>query len=151
MEETNSLEIIGGEVYKVLHSIQEEEFYKIPKNITDIFEKYKKNGEQVRIDYNKSFAEQDISKKAKDIIFAISLNYWLTEKERQEVIKKMKQNEEQIKEIYDIENMFKNKKDQDKRLQEDIKEETALITIKENWLKKIINNLKSFLKKLKKI
>ena len=100
------MEDVYAEVYEVLRSVPEEKFYKVPKKLTNFFEKYKGYGKGVKIDLNKRFAEQDISQKAKDIIFCISLNYWLSDEEKDEVVRKMKINEKEYREKYSVDNLF---------------------------------------------
>ncbi len=107
MEENIDLNTIGAEVYEVLENIPKEDYYKIPKEITSLFENFKGFNAIKKIDPNKSFSEQNISQDAKDIIFYISLNYWLSEDQRNEAIKKLEINEKIFNEKYSVENLFK--------------------------------------------
>ena len=97
MDNTIDFKTVGAEVYEVLRNIPKEEYYKVPREITDAFKAYKDETNQIKIDFNKSFQEQEISQTAKDIIYLISLNYWLTEDDRQKILKKMEMNEEKSK------------------------------------------------------
>lgn len=67
------------------------------------------------IDVNKSFEEQQISEKSKDLISLIYYDYIANEKEKKELLSQWNYNEkeyeERKKEKYSYENIFKNKKD----------------------------------------
>lgn len=132
MEDINELDIAGVEVYQLLQYLPREKYYKIPKKITSLFEKYKDYNIKTKIDKNKRYEEQEISQKARDVIFYISLNYWLTEEEKNRVIEKMKQNEAELEEKYSVEKIFQTKK------------ENVAITVqeKQNVFTKIINCIK---------
>ena len=133
---------IGAEVYKVLTSVPQMQYQKIPLKIRKEFEKYKEYGKGVEINYTNSFAEQPISKKAKDIVFAISFNYWLTNEEKKYSLNQMKKNEQELLRKYNQKNLFKN----------DIKDrkiETSTAPIsykKENIVKVLLQKIKKILK-----
>lgn len=149
------LDKIGAEVNSVLQNLPREMFYRIPKKVTSMFEKYKTT--KVEIDINESFEKQKISKQAKEIIFCISYNYLLTEEEKQEAIKKMKLNEEKINESYDV--FLKREKARLKKSnQEDVSnttkeanfqsekknEQVELVKYNESIFTKIIKEIKEF-------
>ena len=140
--EYSELDIVGSEVYQILNLIPKDKYYKIPKKIVDIFDKYKNNKFELKIDMSKSFAEQNLNQKTKDIMFAIALDYWLTDEERKKSIEKMKLNEEKAKEKYNVENIFKEKS---KRVVQNEKEDNKkLIAKKETFLQRIFNKIKQF-------
>lgn len=87
------LKSIGAEVCAVLKKVSSSRYNKIPKEITDIFEAFEEESKNVVIEIDIPFECQKISKEAKDIIFLISLNYWLTEEKRQMVKANLKENE----------------------------------------------------------
>lgn len=140
--EYSELDIVGSEVYQILNLIPKDKYYKIPKKIVDIFDKYKNNKIELKIDMSKSFADQNLNQKTKDIMFAIALDYWLTDEERKKSIEKMKLNEEKAKEKYNVENIFKEKS---KRVVQNEKEDNKkLIAKKETFLQRIFNKIKQF-------
>ena len=141
MEEISDKEKVGAEVYKVLENIPKEEYNKIPDEIKAIFEKYKNYSREINIDLKKGFEEQDISEEAKDIIYSISFNYWLTDKEKENVMDNIKQNVAELKEKYDIENVFKERKNEEK-VANKIVEEQRLANTNEKWYKKILRKIK---------
>lgn len=140
--EYSELDIVGSEVYQILNLIPKDKYYKIPKKIVDIFDKYKNNKIELKIDMSKSFADQNLNQKTKDIMFAIALDYWLTDEERKKSIEKMKLNEEKAKEKYNVENIFKEKS---KSVVQNEKEDNKkLIAKKETFLQRIFNKIKQF-------
>lgn len=136
------LNIIGAEVYAVLNKMTEEMYNKVPKNILKMFKKFEKGAKEVELKNGIPFDEQKISKEAKDIIFAISLNYWLTEEERKEVLKKLKENEDALNEKYKVDNMFKKISKQNTDINTENKE--IVKEQKEKWYIKIFNKVKDF-------
>ena len=98
---------------------------------------------KIKIDINKKIEEQNISKEAKDIIFLIGLNYWLTEEERKEVLIKLKENESALKEKYNIENIFKNTSNN----KENSVSNVLIIEKKEKWYLKIIKKILKLFKR----
>ena len=136
------LDVIGSEVYAVLSNVSKERYNKISPNVLKTFEKYKELSKNVTIIPDLEFEKQNISKEAKDIIFVIALNYWLTEEEKKEVIKKLKKNDELKNKTFSYENLFK------KMSEESIQQETTDIVekYKEKWYIKILNKIKKFFK-----
>ncbi|MBR2787056.1 MAG: hypothetical protein IKD76_06160 [Clostridia bacterium] len=131
MEANENLERVGAEVCAVLKSVPSEEYNKVSKNIRNLFERYISESKKIKIDTSKSFDEQSISKEAKDIIFVISFNYWLTEEQKKVALKKLKQNEIELNQKYDIERIFKSRRE---KSEEKIKDSDAnsVVTDSEN-------------------
>lgn len=101
------LGIIGAEVYAVLSKVSKDKYDKIPLNVIKTFEKYKNIASSIKIVPSLEFKKQEISSEAKDIIFVIALNYWLTEQEKEKVIEKMKKNDEKKNITFNYDNLFK--------------------------------------------
>lgn len=138
---------IGAEVYAVLNKVPKVKYNMIPQKITELFEKYKEQSKSIKIDTSKKFEEQEISKQAKDIIFAISLNYWLTEDERKLVLEKINENEQTVTEKYNVDNLFQK---QNEVIEDEIKEQSNMVSMteyKEPLIKRIINKIKDFFRK----
>ena len=147
----DNMQIVGAQVYQVLQSVPKDKYYEIPKKITSLFEKYKDCDAGTTIDLNKSFSEQNISKMAKDIIFAISYNYWLTDKQRKETREKMEMNEEEIHKKYSVENLFKdrNKETEEAQGTAQDNENKQLVCYEEKWYTKIFSKIKKLFGKNK--
>lgn len=107
MEKNDEYDIAGAEVCDFLNNIPKQKYDKIPQKIKDLFSKYQNLNIGTRIDLSKSYEEQGISQKTKDMIFVLMYNYWLTNDEKQNVLQQMKINEEKAKEQYNIEKIFR--------------------------------------------
>lgn len=87
---------------------------------------------------------QNISEETKDIIALIYYNYFADDKEKNEIAKIWKENDEKFQEksneIYDIEKVFKS------RNKSYIKSELPTV-VKKNWIEKIIEKVKRFFNK----
>ena len=150
MEENVDFEKVGAEVYAVLKSIPNREYNKVSKKVRELFEKYEKASNQVKIDISKSFNEQNISKKAKEIIFVISLNYWLTEEQRKIAIEKMNKNEKELNEKYNIEKIFKEKNKtaiNTEKQESEISSNKYLTKVTNSWFNKVLRFIKRFFRK----
>jgi len=141
----SDLNIIGAEVYAVLNKVSKEMYNKVPIKIREEFEKFKEEALKVEIKEDIPFEEQDITKETKDIIFAISLNYWLTEEKRKEVLIKLKENENSLNEKYNVDNIFK--KISKENINIDIENKNIVKEQKEKWYIKILNKIKSHFKR----
>ena len=152
MERIDSLDIAGAEVYELLKYVPREKYYKIPKKVTDLFTKYKDYNIKTKVDKNKRYDEQEISQTAKDIIFGISLNYWITEEEKQKILKEMKLNEEKLKEKYSVDKLFERQTNritnsENQQIDLEKQENVALVVKQENWFSKFINFIKGIFKR----
>lgn len=139
------LNIIGAEVYAVISNVSEEKQNKIPSKVFNTFKKYEKYANDFVIVPNIDFEQQRISKESKDIIFAIALNYWLTEQERENVLKKMQENEIAKNKEYNPDKLFE--KFSEKRKNNTSNTEVVKVEKKERWYVKIFNKIKSLFKK----
>ena len=63
------LEKIGSEVYAALSNVSIEKYNKIDPKIIEVFEKYRESSQNIKINPEVDFENQNISKEAKDIIF----------------------------------------------------------------------------------
>ncbi len=104
----------------------------------------KKSKLEVKIDANKKLINQNISEETKDIISLIYYNYFADDKEKREIAKIWKENDEKFQEesneFYDIEKVFKS------RNKSYIKSELPTV-VKKNWIEKIIEKVKRFFNK----
>ena len=139
----SNFEKVSAEVYAVLKEIPKSQINEIPPKVIKMFEENKNYSNEIKIDINKKIEEQNISKEAKDIIFLIGLNYWLTEEERKEVLIKLKENESALKEKYNIENIFKNTSNN----KENSVSNVLIIEKKEKWYLKIIKKILKLFKR----
>lgn len=130
----DKLDIIGAEVYAIISNVSIERYNKIPTKIIKTFEQYKESAKKVKIKPNVEFDKQEISKDAKDIMFVIALKYWLTDTEKKKVMDRLNFNEEKLKEKYNVEKMFEQKRNK----QIGKEKVVSIVEKKENIFTKII-------------
>lgn len=140
---------VGAEVYKILTSVPKKQYEKVPLKIRKELEKYKLESENIKIKYNVSFVNQKISQKAKDIIFVIAFNCWLTDEEKRKSLANMKENEKVVLEKYGDENIFCNNFKDEKEEVIDKDEKVQLVKAEDKWYKHIFDRIKKIFEKNK--
>lgn len=137
-----------SEVLEILNHIPKSDYDKIPNNMIELFTRNKNKEYEFNYDVSKTLNEQNVSKKAKTIIAILFRDYWATSTQREKIIAKEKYDiaklEQEKRELYNPDNIFK-KKD---KIQKEIVEEqnTSLVEYKEiNIVEKILNRIKKFL------
>lgn len=105
---------VALETLEVLKYFSNEFTSKISESFLNSLEELaKKSKLEVKIDANKKLINQNISEETKDIIALIYYNYFADDKEKNEIAKIWKENDEKFQEksneIYDIEKVFKSR------------------------------------------
>ena len=139
-----------NEVLEILKYIPEEDYNKIPKEKIELFETNANDNYKFNYEPNKTLDEQNVSKIAKGIIAILFRDYWANDNQREKIIAKQNYDriklEEQRREQYNPDELFKKKKIDDVKENED-KEEINNLPIevkKENFYQRIIKFLKNF-------
>lgn len=143
------------EMLEILKYIPEVDFDKIP---LDIIEALKYNSDHTynfKLDLDKSFEEQKISELTKAMIENFYRDYWVTGPERKKILQEenivRSKSKEEKRQKYNTNNIFKSNHKMDGEENKQIKKENQsleLIEIKEHhFLKKVLEKIKSFLKK----
>lgn len=132
-----------SEVYDIIFNM--ELYNKIPKSFIELIDNNRDTSYKVNIDYSKSINEQELKKGTRVLLSLIYRDYLCNEEERQTLIKKdkeeLKKAEEELRERYSPDNLFKNKS-------ENKKENMQMVQIeKVSFWTKIINKIKLFFKK----
>lgn len=132
-----------SEVYDIIFNM--ELYNKIPKSFIELIDNNRDTSYKVNIDYSKSINEQELKKGTRVLLSLIYRDYLCSEEERQTLIKKdkeeLKKAEEELRERYSPDNLFKNKS-------ENKKENMQMVQIeKVSFWTKIINKIKIFFKK----
>lgn len=124
---------------------------KIPKKLIELIKTQASNQYNIEINTNKPLAEQNFSKRTKDLIAVIKYNYWSTSEEQNQFKRKLSENEEkyqkELLEKYNYNELF-NKKET--KIQKHEQEDTELIEYKENKLLKLLNKIKKIFGKKKR-
>ena len=135
------------EILEILTYISKEDYEKIPNNLIEIFENNSNKMYKFKYDYKKSLEEQGCSNITKTILSLLYRDYWAADDEKRELLLEEKslkgkyQNE--LREKYNPDNLFKNKKETMKNDMEN-KEENKVIIYEESTLKKIVNKILYF-------
>ena len=135
---------VFSEVYDIIYHMDKGLYNKIPKQFLDFIKENKDNNYIVNIDYSKNINEQGLLQQTRVMLSLIYRDYLCSEQERIELIEKdkkeLKRIEDEIREKYNPDNIFKNKKleDNNKNLPIEIKRKNLLEKMIE-YIKKIIN------------
>jgi len=90
---------IYSETYAALVALGEEYIKKIPEDVFEFIKKNSVSGLMPKIDQNKRFSEQGLSKDAVALIAYLRLNYLCkTEEEKRGFLEYLQTNEEELKE-----------------------------------------------------
>lgn len=144
-------QIAYTEISNILDNLEKEYLEKVPKKLIEFFHD---NSLEY---YNLCFDGEGnikLSPLAEEILCYLNLEYWSTKEEKQKLIEKYKVNEENLKNKYDIDLIFKNRKNKTKKniLQDNTTEEgkpqekNELTEIKESIIQKIIRKIRAFFK-----
>lgn len=133
------------EVEYILRKLDDEYINKIPQEVWDYINKNKDKNYVFEYDNDKILSEQNLNIDTISILTYINMEYLLEEKERRELLELLKKDdmvaEQQKKEKYNPEDLFKNKK-------EEPKEPISLIEVNiEKWYKKLFSFFRKILRK----
>lgn len=138
------------EVYKAIEYLEYEEYNKIPKKfLKHLYEKMDKDY-YFEIAINENFINNEMSNEAQQILAVIYRDYLVTKEEREELLKEEseeeKRIEQELREKYNPDNIFK--KHKEKEESDDTNINTSMIKIEEiKWYKKFMNKILSLFKK----
>lgn len=144
----NDLYKAYAEVDEILALMESKYIEKIPKKMREMFKNERPLDYRPEIKVDIPLDEQKLQRKTFAILAMLNLNYWCEdENEKQKLLaiyaENDKKKEEELREKYNPDNLFKNK-----QMQEQKEENTALIEIcEENFIKRIIRKIMRFFKK----
>ncbi len=147
----SSLEFSEGitETLDILKHMDKSYTDKIPKKFKDFLEKNKSDSYIPHLDHSKKIKEMNLKEKTKDILATIYMNYWCDAEQKENYIKTLKQNEEkyqeELKEKYNPDNIFKNKTQKTIQQEQPVQEDVDLVEVKESFFTKFIKKLKGIL------
>ena len=146
-----------SEVLEVLKNIEEEDYLKIPQEKIEVFKEFSNKEYDFKFDPNKSLDEQNVSEIARIVLAILFRDYIATEEQKRKILNYQKKAEEILeeekREKYSYENLFKNNKTtvlQDNTLEMESEEKNSdnqLTVYKESIWKKMINKIKNILKR----
>ena len=151
---TNELAIASAEINEILKYLSVEQVNKIPKKLRLLFEEIAEKDYIPHINPNKRIIEQDITSKTRDILIIFYRKYWANDEMRQEIDKKLIDNEKryqkELREKYNPDNIFKaeNKEKTTGVFEKvNVSNEVNIVKYKESIFKKFINIIKSIFNK----
>ena len=139
-----------SEVYAIVNLLEDEYKNSVPKKIMDFFDEVRNKEYEANIDIEKSLLEQNIERQTLVMLAILELNYWCdSEEEKEELLKefaeKEKKQEEEIREKYNPDKLFKNREN---IIPNENKEQTALVEYKEEgFIRKILNKIKKLFRR----
>lgn len=137
------------EVTEYLKGIRKEDLDKIPEDIINFLHENQAKDYECKFDYTVPLKDMEIMEETKGIILYLCYNYWCeNEKEKQELSKKLNENEvkfqEQLKKQFEVSDTLNKTK---KETQPIKSEEIAKIKNKTSIFTKILDFIKKFAKK----
>ncbi len=136
------------EVLELIKYLPENEYNKIPKEKIEFWERNKDNKYKFSINPQIELEKQNISIEANSIIVTIFRDYFANDLQKEKLKTILEQNEkkyqEQLREKYNPDDMFENRKDETNI---DIEKSSNLPVIKrdENFFNKFINYIKKLI------
>ena len=142
-----------AEVDMILNYVDEESFSKIPEAYIS-FIKDNKSDYIAKINPKKSLIEQKLLYETKVVLAVLYRDFWSSEEERKDLIKKEQEelkNIEKNKKIkYNSEELFKEKRENTHQIQNNSqnnnKKNTQVLVVRENFFEKILNKIKKLFK-----
>ena len=145
----------SAEINEILKYLPKEEVEKIPSKLREFFKEVSSKDYVTNINPNMPLDKQQIKEKTKDIIALIYRNYWCSEEERKELDQKLIENdrkfEEELREKYNPDNIFKNNVTTTKKEEPEVKEEKIEQSLvpqeTEKWYQRFLDMVKRWFKK----
>lgn len=133
------------EVLSVINNLIKEDYEKIPKEYIEFLKTNANQDYEFEYDTSKTFAEQELLDDTKYILFGLFEKFDATDEQKAK-INSFKMNyinklEEQKREKYNPDNVFKNHSPQQE--EKTITNEVSMIEYKESLFKRIINKIKN--------
>ena len=137
---TKEMQYSISEVLDILKHTDEEEMEKIPLDVIKELNSNKDETYISTIDYTKPLKESKISSKALSMLAYIYKEYLSSDEEKEEIDKKLYDNQMKNAEQYSVEKVFEERK-------ANRNEFLPVVIVHENIFKKIINKIKKLFKK----
>lgn len=136
------------EIIELLKYFSIEQVKKIPETKLKVFLKFRDKTYNYKVDETKSFFEQDMMPETKAIFTILFEDYWATDEQKKILMQKekeaFKELEDKKRNLYNPDNLFKNKKVNEV---EKYIENTDITLLNEKWYNKIIRVLKNIFKR----
>ena len=135
----------------ILNQIDENKLNKIPIKLRNLIKNNKLEGYISKIDINRPLEEQELHEDTVAFLTMLYVNYWCEQEEKEEITSKLKENEikyqEELRDKYNPDNIFKNSKKESIQINTETKEEQQIVVYKESFIQRIISKIFSFLRR----
>lgn len=141
------------EVLDILDNTNEQDVKKIPSSFIKFLVDNASEDYVSYLDHSKPISELNLKEKTKEILGTIYINWWCDQEQKEEYIKQIEEQEkvkqEELREKYNPNNIFENKKVKQEILENinQSNEELAVVKYKDNIFKQIINKILRFFKR----
>lgn len=145
--------VIMSEVLDVLNRFDEEDIKKIPKKLIEYLKENSDKNYINNIDYTKPIKELKLHDETIYILDMICFNYWCeNDLQKKEFLYQLNKNEqryqEELREKYNPDNLFKNQNNSSEKIQDNISTETAMVEYKEkNFIQRLFDKIKNLFRK----
>lgn len=130
-----------SELYCLLNYFPQSYIDKLPRKLLELIKQNSDSKYIIQVDTNLPLNAQNIFPKTKTILLVLKYNYWSTEIEKQHIAEQLYKNEEiyqkELQELYDPNNLFKNKRDTSSTSTAVIEYKESIFTKIRNWIKRI--------------
>lgn len=134
------------EVLEILKHMDKIYTEKLPKKFMKFLQDNQDTSYIPKLDYTKNLQNCNVSKETKGLLGIMYLKYWSSEEQNKEYLQILENNQKkyqvEINEKYNPDNLFKNSK----KCEEKLEENTQIIEYKESIFQKIVHKIKLFLK-----
>ena len=138
------------EVYCILKYFPKEFLNKLPAKLLNMIQSKLDEKYMINVDVKRNLLNQNLSKKARDILVVLKYNFWSNEDEKEKLKKKIYENEtkfhNELSEKYNTDNLFKNK-DSNTTIETNT-ENVSMIEYKETWINKLMNKIQNLINKI---
>ena len=133
---------VYSEVYAFLNIISEEDRNKVPKKLKEMIEEEREKEYTPSYTFEIPIEEQEISDEAIAMIALLHLNYWCEDENEKERLNEIfneneKKYQDELREKYNPDNLFKNKKYKEEQLSEEQTNSVAMVEYKETIFSKL--------------
>lgn len=140
---------IYSEVYSIVELLGDKYIKRLPKNLYNLIKNEKLNTYNPKYNFTIPLSEQNIKKESLSMIALFHLNYWcendLDKDELREIFSKNeKYYQDELREKYNIDNLFKKNEQSNER---NIEKNVNMIEYKESIITKILNKIKKIFNK----
>ena len=135
------------EVLEIIKYFPKEEYIKIPVEKIEFYKNNMDKDYNFKINPEIDLSEQNISPEANAIIVNLFTNYYATEEQKVKIKNildiNQRKEEQEKREKYNPDNIFKNRNEENKKEENIVQNEVALVEYKESIFRRFINKIKN--------